>query len=189
MAFLATVRAAVAVIDDDPSALVTFGIKPTHPETGYGYIERGRSGRDPRRHPGPPRRAVSREARPRDGRAVPGRGQLRLELGDLRLARGHDPGRAQSSSPRARPGPRADRSGDRHGRRARDPGPAVSAARASADRQGRHGARSQRAGARGPVSMERRRRLARARRACSSAMRPATPSRATWSPATRPARS
>ena len=40
-AFLATVRAAVAVIDDDPTALITFGIKPTHPETGYGYIERG----------------------------------------------------------------------------------------------------------------------------------------------------
>ncbi len=40
-AFRATVRAAVAVIEDDPSALVTFGIKPTHPETGYGYIERG----------------------------------------------------------------------------------------------------------------------------------------------------
>jgi mannose-1-phosphate guanylyltransferase len=40
-AFQLTVRAAVAVIDDDPSALVTFGIKPTHAETGYGYIERG----------------------------------------------------------------------------------------------------------------------------------------------------
>ena len=35
-------RAAVSVIDDDPSVLITFGIKPTHPETGYyGYIERG----------------------------------------------------------------------------------------------------------------------------------------------------
>jgi mannose-1-phosphate guanylyltransferase len=40
-AFHATVRAAVSVVDDDPGALVTFGIKPTHPETGYGYIERG----------------------------------------------------------------------------------------------------------------------------------------------------
>jgi mannose-1-phosphate guanylyltransferase len=40
-ALLATVIASVAVIDDDPSALITFGIKPTHPETGYGYIERG----------------------------------------------------------------------------------------------------------------------------------------------------
>ena len=41
-AFRNTVRAAVSVIDQDPAALVTFGIKPTHPETGYGYIERGR---------------------------------------------------------------------------------------------------------------------------------------------------
>jgi len=39
--FLATVKAAVSVIDADPSTLVTFGIKPNRPETGYGYIERG----------------------------------------------------------------------------------------------------------------------------------------------------
>jgi mannose-1-phosphate guanylyltransferase len=41
--FRKTVRAAVSVIDADPSAFVTFGIKPTRPETGYGYIERGES--------------------------------------------------------------------------------------------------------------------------------------------------
>ena len=39
--FLNTVRAAVEVIENDPTTLVTFGIKPTRPETGYGYIERG----------------------------------------------------------------------------------------------------------------------------------------------------
>jgi mannose-1-phosphate guanylyltransferase len=39
-AFRQTVEAAVAVVADDPTALVTFGIKPTRPETGYGYIER-----------------------------------------------------------------------------------------------------------------------------------------------------
>ena len=39
--FLATVKAAVDVIDADPTTFVTFGIKPTRPETGYGYIERG----------------------------------------------------------------------------------------------------------------------------------------------------
>src|SRR5262245_51367753 len=33
-AFRATVRAAVAVLDEDPTALITFGITPTHPETG-----------------------------------------------------------------------------------------------------------------------------------------------------------
>jgi mannose-1-phosphate guanylyltransferase len=42
-AFLQTVRAACSVIEDDPTAFVTFGVKPTHPETGYGYIERGES--------------------------------------------------------------------------------------------------------------------------------------------------
>jgi mannose-1-phosphate guanylyltransferase len=40
-AFLATVRAAVSVIEEDPGVLITFGIQPTRPETGYGYIERG----------------------------------------------------------------------------------------------------------------------------------------------------
>ena len=40
-AFRMSVRAAVASVDDDPSALVTFGITPNRPETGYGYIERG----------------------------------------------------------------------------------------------------------------------------------------------------
>jgi len=39
--FLKTVRAALAVVDEDPTAFVTFGIKPTRAETGYGYIERG----------------------------------------------------------------------------------------------------------------------------------------------------
>ena len=39
--FLETVRAATLVIQDDPTTLITFGIKPTRPETGYGYIERG----------------------------------------------------------------------------------------------------------------------------------------------------
>lgn len=40
-AFQASVRAAVEVVDRDPGALVTFGITPNRPETGYGYIERG----------------------------------------------------------------------------------------------------------------------------------------------------
>jgi mannose-1-phosphate guanylyltransferase len=39
--FLATVRVAIDVIRDDPSTLITFGIAPTRPDTGYGYIERG----------------------------------------------------------------------------------------------------------------------------------------------------
>jgi mannose-1-phosphate guanylyltransferase len=39
--FLATARAAIDVINDNPSTLITFGIAPTRPDTGYGYIERG----------------------------------------------------------------------------------------------------------------------------------------------------
>lgn len=39
--FRTTVQAAMRVIEDDPSAFVTFGIRPTRPETGYGYIEQG----------------------------------------------------------------------------------------------------------------------------------------------------
>src|SRR4051794_34428971 len=38
--FLKTVKAAVGVIEADPTAFVTLGVRPTHPETGYGYIER-----------------------------------------------------------------------------------------------------------------------------------------------------
>lgn len=39
--FLKTVAAAIEQIDADPTAFVTFGIKPTRPEVGYGYIEQG----------------------------------------------------------------------------------------------------------------------------------------------------
>lgn len=41
--FLQSVRAAVAVIAEDPTTFVTFGITPTRPEVGYGYIEQGES--------------------------------------------------------------------------------------------------------------------------------------------------
>lgn len=39
--FRETVRAAFDLVARDPAAFVTFGIPPTRPETGYGYIERG----------------------------------------------------------------------------------------------------------------------------------------------------
>jgi mannose-1-phosphate guanylyltransferase len=39
--FRATVRAAVSIIEAEPTAFVTFGIKPTRPDTGFGYIESG----------------------------------------------------------------------------------------------------------------------------------------------------
>jgi mannose-1-phosphate guanylyltransferase len=45
--FRRTVKAAASVVDDDPSAFVTFGITPDRPETGYGYIERAERLGDP----------------------------------------------------------------------------------------------------------------------------------------------
>jgi mannose-1-phosphate guanylyltransferase len=41
--FARAVRAATLLVDEFPSALVTFGIVPTFPATGYGYIHRGES--------------------------------------------------------------------------------------------------------------------------------------------------
>jgi mannose-1-phosphate guanylyltransferase len=38
--FRQTVAAAVAEVERDPSTFVVFGVKPTRPEIGYGYIER-----------------------------------------------------------------------------------------------------------------------------------------------------
>lgn len=40
-AFQAAIRQAVAIVDDRPEALVTFGIQPTHAAETFGYIERG----------------------------------------------------------------------------------------------------------------------------------------------------
>lgn len=40
--FRATVERALKLIDRHPQASVLFGIQPTYPATGYGYIERGR---------------------------------------------------------------------------------------------------------------------------------------------------
>lgn len=39
--FLNTLRSAVEIVEREPTAFVTFGVKPTHAETGYGYIEQG----------------------------------------------------------------------------------------------------------------------------------------------------
>ena len=41
--FQKTLAAAVSVLEDDPTAFITLGVKPTRAETGYGYIERGES--------------------------------------------------------------------------------------------------------------------------------------------------
>ncbi len=39
--FQASIERGFALVEEDPSRLVTFSIKPTHPATGYGYIQRG----------------------------------------------------------------------------------------------------------------------------------------------------
>ncbi|MBM4014537.1 MAG: mannose-1-phosphate guanyltransferase [Planctomycetes bacterium] len=39
--FATAARAAAALLDEDPARIVVFGIAPTGPATGYGYIERG----------------------------------------------------------------------------------------------------------------------------------------------------
>lgn len=39
--FQKAIKAAVKVVEADPSRLVLFGVPPTFPATGYGYIERG----------------------------------------------------------------------------------------------------------------------------------------------------
>ena len=39
--FHRAVHAAEQIVNEHPSALVTFGISPTYPATGYGYIHRG----------------------------------------------------------------------------------------------------------------------------------------------------
>jgi mannose-1-phosphate guanylyltransferase len=40
-AFQETLRAAAALVDEEPRRLITFGIKPTRASTGFGYIQRG----------------------------------------------------------------------------------------------------------------------------------------------------
>lgn len=40
-AFRATLRRAVALVDDDPRRLVLLGVKPTEPSSAFGYLERG----------------------------------------------------------------------------------------------------------------------------------------------------
>ncbi len=42
-AFQAAVKNAIALVEEDPQRLILFGVPPTFPSTGYGYIERGNS--------------------------------------------------------------------------------------------------------------------------------------------------
>jgi mannose-1-phosphate guanylyltransferase len=40
-AFQAAILSAAALVEEDPARLVTFGVRPHYPSTGFGYIERG----------------------------------------------------------------------------------------------------------------------------------------------------
>ncbi len=75
--------------------LVTFGITPTRPDTGYGYLKVGEplSGR---RLPGP---GLHREAGPLPGPGLSGRGRLLLEQRHLPLPPGRVPGGPGPTSP------------------------------------------------------------------------------------------
>ncbi len=54
--FRETIRYAVALVEEDPRRLVTFGIRPSYPAEGFGYIERGAAvaSKAPEQFAGPP---------------------------------------------------------------------------------------------------------------------------------------
>ena len=188
--FLNTVRAAVSVIEEDPTTLVTFGIKPTRPETGYGYIERGELLET--RDGIPVNRVVQFREKPDRATA-----EQFLAAGNFAWNSGMFLWRARTildELKRHRPALAAAlaRVGrcPRNARRGRDviarEYPRMERA---ADRQGRDGEGRQRPRARGPLRLERRGRLAIPGRRCFRTTPTATRSRAMSSPRTRPARS
>ena len=68
--FRRAVHAAEQIADDFPDALITFGIPPTFPSTGYGYIHRGEHVGTAAGRRRLPRAGVPGEAGRRRGRAV-----------------------------------------------------------------------------------------------------------------------
>ena len=96
-----TVLEAGALAASKGDHIVTFGIPPTFPSTGYGYIhyagDEAAQGLRRAVLPGP---RIQGEAGPGDGRGVPRRRELPLELGHVPLARGHV--RPQAQETRAR---------------------------------------------------------------------------------------
>ena len=75
--FRAAIESGFEVVEQRARSLVTFGIEPTHPHTGLGYVERGDADRG---HRGVRRRPVPGEAGPRDRRGVPGHRAVLVEL-------------------------------------------------------------------------------------------------------------
>ena len=60
--FLAAADGAFGLVEEEPDILVTFGVAPTHPATGYGYLELG----EPIASPGEPIRDARRVSRFRE---------------------------------------------------------------------------------------------------------------------------
>jgi mannose-1-phosphate guanylyltransferase len=65
-AFQAAIRQAVAIVEERPETLVTFGIPPTYPAEAFGYIERGQGPGPRNQEPG------ARNQEPGDGRRETG---------------------------------------------------------------------------------------------------------------------
>ena len=83
-AFQAAVRAALPAAE--AGRLVTFGVVPEGPETGYGYIRRRL-----------PHRPLRRETRPRHRRALRGLGRVLLEQRHVPVRRAPLPARARGA--------------------------------------------------------------------------------------------
>ncbi len=93
--FRAAIEHGFEVVEARGRSLVTFGIEPTHPHTGLGYIERGAP------IEGTSAYIVDRfrgEARPGDRRGVPGHRAVLVELRDVRLAGLHGAERARHAA-------------------------------------------------------------------------------------------
>ncbi len=158
--FRTTVKAAVDTVEADPTAFVTFGVRPTRPETGYGYIEQAEKLGEPE-GVGLYRVAVFKEKPDLEtAQAVSRRRQLRLERRHLRLEGEGRARRPSPVSPRDQRRPRSDHPRTRDPATGRGHRPGVPRDDKNPDRQGRHGALRERQGPRGRLRLVGRRRLA-----------------------------
>ena len=97
--FRRAAHAAEQFASDFPDKLLTFGIQPTFPSTGYGYIRRGEQAGTRQQVPVSRVLRVQGEARSRRRRGVRRLGRILLEQRHLRLEAGGDPGRTRSHKP------------------------------------------------------------------------------------------
>ena len=154
-AFAADLRRAVRAAAD-AEVLVTLGVRPSRPDTGYGYIQRGRArGRSP---PGAQARAPVRgEARREDGASLPALEGLSLERGDLRLEGERDPRGDRGARARAPPRPGTRTAPRRSPHHAREPAAGLPPGALAAGRYRRDGEERSGLDAAGALALERRR--------------------------------